>query len=606
MVKDVLKGVDTAQEVLLPQGSLKPGQAALILLQYEPPADYEPDLQSSPEVQPVILVWPMDSAGKLDTHGIPGQSRSGRFLPADTSGINSDLIKKDIATSSPEEVGLYHQVLDAWLFPNKFQMLSRQGAKRATYVRLVIAILDVNRDVSSLAQLLESQDSLVRSAALQRLEALTGTTVPTPQNESRRSLREWSQTWATHPAASASPLRWPPVPADLKAPPDAFPKPLVQALQDEDAGKFSKAFADWLDSGVMRDREIEYASILDRDIVQGSNLAGATGLRAYLPPAPRLRPDIIFNRGIPAVERIKAIALFALIIHYNRFAHERAEANARVASAAIDSDILRRAAFWELRDANTNTAGRIALKRLVQDDADESTQRFLLGLCLNFHLDDDALDVARAEIRAKHQTVDDGLFAYLTTHRDDKAQWIARLFCQEGQKQVVPVLLDWLKDSDAQVRQSAALNLCWFPSTDAVLHLLDAIQSERDPTVRDQMLIALAQTGDRRGLETLLTAAHDSHDPYVESEIARGLGRIGDNQALAPLADIVEGKTSASKAAENRARILPDAINAFGYISHLYEAHIPDRFQTSSGTSDAQVKLDVERIAQWRKSQTNK
>jgi hypothetical protein len=75
---------------------------------------------------------------------------------------------------------------------------------------------------------------------------------------------------------------------------------------------------------------------------------------------------------------------------------------------------------------------------------------------------------------------------------------------------------------------------------------------------------------------------------------------------LATLADIVEGKTPSSKAADNRAYLLPHAVNAFGYISQLYEAHIPDRFETSSGITDAQVRLDVERIEQWRESQTNK
>jgi len=199
-----------------------------------------------------------------------------------------------------------------------------------------------------------------------------------------------------------------------------------------------------------------------------------------------------------------------------------------------------------------------------------------------------------------------GLFAYLETHRDDKAQWIGRLLCQEENKRVIPLMLSWLKDSDAQIRRMAAFNLCWLPSADIVPGLLDAIHSENDLEVRAQMLVALAQTGDKRGLETLLAAARISHNPDVVSEIARGLGRIRDPRALATLADIVEGRAPSSKAVDDRAYLLPDAVNAFGYISQLYEAHIPDRFGTRSGMEDVQVRLDVERIAQWRESRADK
>jgi len=423
--------VDTAQECLLPQGSLNPGQTALVLFQYEPPANYEPALQSSPAAKPAILVWPMDSASMVDTHGIAAQSED-KPLPA--TAIKLDLIKKDIAAGSPEEVGLYRQVVDALLFPDKLQSLARQDASRATYVRFLVAILDLNRDVSSLAQLLESPDPTVRSAALKKLEALTGTTVPPPVDETPPSLYAWAQAWAAQTVPD-QPLRWPPVPADLKAPPDAFPEPLIQALQKNDADGFSKAFAVWLDSGVMRDREIRYAAnTLNREIVEGSNLGGALGDEAYLPPAPRLRADVILNKDIPAIDRMKAIALLAQLSHFDRFARERAKAIAVVASTPSDSDLLRRAAFWELRDTNINTAGRVALQRLARSGEDEPTQRFILGLCLNYHLDDDALDAARVEIQAKRHPFIAGLSAYQQSHHDDKAQWIARLFRQEGQQ----------------------------------------------------------------------------------------------------------------------------------------------------------------------------
>jgi hypothetical protein len=600
-VADVLKGVDTTQEFLLPKGSLNPGQSGVVLFQYEPPG-YQPALQISPEAPPVTVVWPIDSAGTVETHGISAQSQD-KPLPA--AGITLDVIKKDVAASTPEEVGLNLQLLDALLFPEKFEALAQRDANRATYVRFWLAILDLNRDLPALAQLLESPDRAVRTAAMKKLEALTGTTVPAPQYESPPALHQWAQAWAAQIVAGER-LRWPPVPADLKLPPEAFPEPLLQALRRNDADGFSHAFAVWLDSGVRRDREIQFAAnTLNPEIVRGSNLSGAIGGSAYLPPAPRLRADVLFNSDIPAEDRMKAIALRAQLAHGDRFARERAAAKAVVTSAPPDSDLLRRAAFWELRDANIDTAGRVALERLARNGEDEPTQRFVLGLFLSQDTDDGALDAARIEIQAGRQTFIASLFAYLQTHRDDKARWIGRLFCQEGQKQVVPVMVRWLKDGDAQVRKAAALNLCWLPSADAVPNLLDAIHSENDPEVKEQMLVALAQTGDERGLETLLKAAREPLGSGDAEEIVRGLGRIRDPRALPALADIVSASKN-SKMEDDNYGVLADAVNAFGYISHLDDAHAPDRFQTGSMVYPTQLKLGIVHIEEWRKSQASK
>jgi hypothetical protein len=390
---------------------------------------------------------------------------------------------------------------------------------------------------------------------------------------------------------------------------------MIQALQRNDADAFAKAFALWLDSGVMRDRQIRSAETLDRKILEGSHLRGAIGGSASLRPAPRLRPDVLLNTNIPALDRMKAIALLARIVHHDRFAREWTEAKALVASAPRDSDILRRAAFWELREGGVQTAGWLALNRLAQSGEDESSQRFVLGLCLD-NLDDNALDAARVEIKAGREMFIDGLFTYLATHRDSSAQWIGRLLCQEGQKKVIPIMLTWLKDNDPQVRHSGAFNLCWLPSADAISDLLNAIHAERDGEVKAQMLVALAQTGDQRGLETLLAAAREPYDMVVTAEIVRGLGRIRDPKALPTLADMVsalawitttgDGRPEGSKAAPGNWYALSDAVNAFGYISHAYEAHVPDRFWAGSALYPVQLKLDMARIEEWRNSQAAK
>jgi hypothetical protein len=278
-VRDVLKGVDTGQEFLLPTGKLQPGQKAVVLFEYGAPGYSKPVLQTPPGKLPPTSVWPMDSAGNLNTGGVPARMASGETLDQwikDTGEtISLEMVKKDIAASSPEEVGLYGQVMDALLFPKKFQALARRNSGRATYVRFVMAIRQLNRDVPWLARLLESHDQTIRQAAFKRLELLTETQYPAPTDKSPRSLYDWAQSWAGRAALAQAP-RWPPVPADLKIPPDAFPEPLIQALQINDAGAFAKAFAVWLDSGVMRDREIcDATATLDRRITDGSNLEGA-------------------------------------------------------------------------------------------------------------------------------------------------------------------------------------------------------------------------------------------------------------------------------------------------------------------------------------------
>jgi hypothetical protein len=612
-VKDVLKGLDSAQEFLLPKGTLQPGQTAVVLYEYEPPSNYEPALQILTGTQPVMSVWPIDAVGKVDTRGVPAQMESSFITHPDAGGISLELIKKAIVASSPEEVGLYGQVVDALLFPARLQELARSDARRSTYVRFVVAIRDLDRDVTWLARLLESKEQTIRAAAVERLEALTGTRNPAPEDKSPQSLHAWAQTWAKQ-ATPTQVSRWPPVPADLKTPPDAFPEALIQALQKEDADVFAKAFAGWLDSGVMRDREIHYAETLDRKVVNGSNLGGANGYSAYLPGAPRLRPDVVLGTNLPAIDRMKAIALLANIWHYDRFAREQTEARTLVVAAPHESDILRRAAFWELREAGVQTAGWVALSRLAQTGEDESTQRFTLGLCLD-KLDDDALEAARVEIKAGRQIFMDGLFAYLGTHGDRTAQWIGRLLCQEGQKQAIPVMLTWLKDKDSQVRNAGAFNLCWLPSAAAVSDLLIAIQSESDREVKGQMLVALAQTGDPRGLEALLAAAREPYDSEVAAQIMRGLGRIRDPKALTALADIAsglswmtigDGQSSNSKAPAGSWDLLSDAVNAFGYISQAYEAHAPDRFWGNSAIDPVQLRLELARIEEWRKLQGNK
>ena len=75
-VNEVLKGLDTQQEFLLPKGTLSPGQTALVLYEYNPEGNYASALQTLPGTQPVLSVWPINPVGNVEARGVPAQTES--------------------------------------------------------------------------------------------------------------------------------------------------------------------------------------------------------------------------------------------------------------------------------------------------------------------------------------------------------------------------------------------------------------------------------------------------------------------------------------------------------------------------------------------------
>src|SRR5262249_6286501 len=128
------------------------------------------------------------------------------------------------------------------------------------------------------------------------------------------------------------------------------------------------------------------------------------------------------------------------------------------------------------------------------------------------------------------------LLNHLGTANDTAAAWAGRLLAQEKQPAALPLLVGKLKDPRARVRSAAAFALCWYPSPETVPGLLDALKGEKDRAVREQLLTALAQTGDARGLDALLSAAKGDVQGQLGIELARGLARVKDRKALPVLA----------------------------------------------------------------------
>jgi hypothetical protein len=596
LVREVVKGFAAAQQVLQPAGAINPGQHAVVLVQYEHL------LANKVEAVPKFrFVWRLE-ADRLLTGDVP----------ADSDGLTPDkpVMLKDVramvASSSPEEVELYPQVIDAIFFPEKMDALARKDPDRAVYVRFAAVVRDLDRDVPSLALLLEANDAVLRAAAEKKLLTLTEADVARPADETPASRHVWSEDWrrwwtdhkdalvwdetksrwAAATKGRASPSRWPDVPVSLKSPVDGFPSDLLQSIEKKDTPSFGRAFRAWIDGGVLRDRQIGYAMNLSRDLVYDSQLGGAIGQSdPYLPPASRLRAEVLINDKLSGDKRMKAVALFASLWHWDRFVAERARALKQLETAPAVSDVVERAAFWEPRRSMLGNEA----ERLLGKSNSAASGKLLLHLFME-DVSDAILDGARTRIQSRDKRFIGDLVEYVKKDRGSTAQWAGRLLCQEHQSAVVPLQLEWLKDGSAEVRASAAFNLCWLASEDAIPGLLEALKVEKVPRVREELLRAIGQTGDKRGLDVLLTAAADDKDKTTLCEVARGLARIGDKRALPALAELAS-------------RDNWEAINSFGYVSGLYKGYAPDRFWSYPGRSEVEMAAGRAVIEKWRAEQ---
>jgi hypothetical protein len=608
VLRSVLKGFTTRQHWLVPEGKVTPGQEAVVLQSYEPRTDYEPALTPRKlDQRGNLFVWPVTD-GKAMT-GVPEKTSGRRGFGEEPIPLAA--LRDEIARETPEAVDLQEHLLAVLLFPDKAKALAQRDPKRAAHVRFIAAVLDLERDVDALAGLLESPDGGVREEASVRLAALTGEKLAAPREDSPEARESWASRWRqwwernrdervwdeakmrwrARVKADPPARGWPAVPADLQWPADTFPEPLLGAIEKGDAVAFGPAFRGWLDSGVRRDRTIKRALSLSPELRKACHLEGGSG--PYLGPAPRLPREVFFNDKVAVADRASVVALLALNAHFDRFVRERRQAVQQTENEPVGSELLRRAAFWEMRDTNLLTAGSAALQK-VAVSPDKADQRILAAL-FKTGIDDALYAAARASIQAGREEFVAVVLDHLRCKNDRVAEWTARILAQEHQPAVLPVLLDKLKEKDPAVRNWAAFALCWYPTKDTVPGMLAAIEAEKDAAVKMQMLVALAQTGDPRGLDPLMTAAKAEKDKWNQIELARGLGRIKDKQALPVLAQMAQ----ATKDDQLRSEV----VNAFGYVSGLFRGFEPHKFWSGGGSSAEQIKAGMEAIDRWQREQ---
>jgi HEAT repeat protein len=181
------------------------------------------------------------------------------------------------------------------------------------------------------------------------------------------------------------------------------------------------------------------------------------------------------------------------------------------------------------------TPTEVALQRLA-GCPDEVAAAEMLALFLQSR-DRPGFAEIQTRLKSGDQLLATGLLkAAASDYCGDAAEWALRVLAVGGDSRAVPILLQWLKSPAAKCRRSGAWNLTEVPSTNATQALLDVVREDSDPTVRDMALVALAQTGDSRGLDILLTAASQSPDRETQLQAVRGLGRIRNPKALTTLA----------------------------------------------------------------------
>jgi hypothetical protein len=306
LTEEVLKGVDTRQNFTVPAGNVPFGQRAVLVIQNSA-RDF-----SAQHAPPAPIIWPLDQKDVFTKDVSAGPAYS---FPIEHATLAD--VRRCAARDRPQDVNLNREIIDWVLFPDLAVSIEKKNPRRAAYVGFVAAIFDLNRDVVALSQLLESPSAQIRSAAEERLRALTKAEIESTDSTFPKTLhaqavkwQDWwnrnrpylawnpvSHSWEKRKLPAVEARRWWDVLEDHKTSPDEFPRELVSAVEQCDAHAFADAFAAWLDSGVRREHSMQLALQTDWAILKDK------GLENFSP----LSPDIILNTQLPTMVRMRQI-----------------------------------------------------------------------------------------------------------------------------------------------------------------------------------------------------------------------------------------------------------------------------------------------------------
>ncbi len=573
LVDEVLVGVWFEQTALVPTPVPAGGRVVIVVrprdLGGQPEVAVEPPTVGQPPHELQIgagVTLPPDLAADGADDGLIGLNRHGLTL--------TDL-RAIAAKAKPAELGLTARVITAALL-------------RPT-PDPVAAIYDVDRDIPTLAALLESPTADVRAAAQSRLRTLTSTDIAGPARTGPAELAAWHQRWLdwwlAHRDARLAARNYPPVPTPLAAP-NVQRATAILAAVDGDPAKLTAAMRDWLDSGVARDRDLrgmtadEHASAWP-----GADIVGLS----YLAETSFGSIGEILDRKLPAKQRLGALATRVLHVHAERFAAERALAARQLATHAPCSDRVRAAGDWEPDAAYRPGPAGAALVRLAA--CDQPAAIALLELMYRLRPDDAVIAAVALRVAAK----DVGFAQRLAAHvraAGETADWAVSILDANGyDKLTLPIALGWLRSGSGELRMLGASALERTGAAGAVPTLLAALAHETDDKARHAELSALAGVADQRALEPLLRAAK-SAAKADRLAIANGLGRIKDARALDVLARF------ALDAGADEEQTAQEAVHSFCWISGKCPATAPS---SPSGLVDpAYIKAGRDVIRAWQ------
>jgi HEAT repeat protein len=137
---------------------------------------------------------------------------------------------------------------------------------------------------------------------------------------------------------------------------------------------------------------------------------------------------------------------------------------------------------------------------------------------------------------------------YVESKRDDPRirRYLGLVLGKLGDRRATPVLIEGVKDPDAESRLYAIVALGELRDPDAVSTLIEAVRDE-DKDVRKTAAFALGAIGDPRAVPALAGALEDQVAD-VRYNAAVALARFGDKRAVGVLRDMLDRKRLATVA----------------------------------------------------------
>jgi len=157
--------------------------------------------------------------------------------------------------------------------------------------------------------------------------------------------------------------------------------------------------------------------------------------------------------------------------------------------------------------------------------------------------DDERAEAAARELAQYSQESLPELYKLLASPDVEHRWWAVRAIAGcEPAEQTTRHLLAALEDDSGEVRQAAALALCHRPDLQATPGLLRAL-SDSDPMVASMAGKALALLKSD-AIPALITALESERNPSARREIVRALAEIGDPAALPALVKALESDSA--------------------------------------------------------------